>query len=427
MSLRYAGFAVILAAAGIPIYIHLPSFATTQLGISLSTLGAILLFIRILDFAQDPILGWLSDREATNRPLFAGVGAIGLGGGFVALFAVVPPPLSPAVWLTLTLIVIFTSFSLLTVLYYGQGVRLMAGQGSSGHYRLAGGREAGTVVGILIATTLPSLLQAMGREQSAYRDFALLYAVMVLIAAVAMHPLWRQGVVPTSRDKSDTSVLRAALRQGSIRSLLVLGFLNAMPVAATSTLFLFFVEDRLQLGNLAGPFLLLFFAAAGASAPLWSMLGQRYGARPVMLPAMILSIVSFLGVALLSEGQGLWFAAICLASGIALGADMVLLPALFAATIDREKLPEGLSFGLWAFAAKASLAVVAALVLPVLDRAGFAPGGPNTPEALWVLTFCYALLPCSLKCVAIFVLFKLPSHVDDPVEEVSAHRVHAKP
>ncbi len=420
MSLRYAGFAVILAAAGIPIYIHLPRFATTQLGVSLGTLGAILLFIRILDFAQDPLLGWLSDRQSTNRPLLAAFGAIGLGGGFVALFAVVPPPMPPAVWLTLTLIVIFTSFSLLTVLYYGQGVRLMAGQGSTAHYRLAGGREAGTVFGILIATTLPSLLQAIGREHSAYRDFALLYAGMVLIAAMAMQPLWSKGRAPMTRKQPDTEGLRMALRQGPVRSLLVLGFLNAMPVAATSTLFLFFVEDRLQLGDRAGPFLLLFFAAAGASAPLWSLLGQRFGARPVMLPAMILSILSFLGVALLSEGQGMWFAVICLASGVALGADMVLLPALFAATVDRKDLPEGLSFGLWAFAAKASLALVAALVLPVLDGAGFVPGGPNSPEALWVLTICYALLPCSLKCAAIYVLYKLPAHVDDPIEQMPA-------
>ena len=45
-------FAMLLAAAGLPLYIHLPRFATTELGLSLSTVGVILIGIRVLDFTQ---------------------------------------------------------------------------------------------------------------------------------------------------------------------------------------------------------------------------------------------------------------------------------------------------------------------------------------------------------------------------------------
>ena len=58
---RIGVFAAMLAAAGVPLYIHLPRFVTVEMGLSLTTLGAVLLGIRIMDFAQDPFLGWLTE------------------------------------------------------------------------------------------------------------------------------------------------------------------------------------------------------------------------------------------------------------------------------------------------------------------------------------------------------------------------------
>ena len=63
--------AVILAAAGVPLYIHLPRFAVGDLGLSLGTVGAILISIRVVDLVQDPFLGRLSDSAMVSRTRLA--------------------------------------------------------------------------------------------------------------------------------------------------------------------------------------------------------------------------------------------------------------------------------------------------------------------------------------------------------------------
>jgi GPH family glycoside/pentoside/hexuronide:cation symporter len=187
---------------------------------------------------------------------------------------------------------------------------------------------------------------------------------------------------------------------------LLLGLINAAPVAVTSTLFLFFVESRLALPDYAGGYLLLFFLAAAASAPLWGRLGGRFGAKTALIWGMGLSILAFLWAMTLGPGQGIAFALICLGSGAALGADMVLLPAIFARRLAHLG-HEAAGFSLWAFVAKLALALAAALVLPALDYAGFQSGTTNTQAALSALSWAYAGLPCALKLIALAVLTRI--------------------
>jgi GPH family glycoside/pentoside/hexuronide:cation symporter len=189
------------------------------------------------------------------------------------------------------------------------------------------------------------------------------------------------------------------------RRLLLIALLNAAPVAVTSTLFLFFVESRLGAAGMEGPLLLLFFLAAALSTPLWSRGAQAFGAKRVLLAGMALAIASFLWAATLGTGDTIPFAIICAASGAALGADMVLLPALFARRLGQlGQGGEAAAFGLWSFVSKLSLALAAATLLPALQAAGFTPGAENAPSALFALSVSYALVPCALKVLAIALM-----------------------
>jgi GPH family glycoside/pentoside/hexuronide:cation symporter len=98
---------------------------------------------------------------------------------------------------------------------------------------------------------------------------------------------------------------------------------------------------------------------------------------------------------------------ICAASGAALGADMTLLPALFARRLAKIAPGGGQAFGLWAFVSKFTLAVAAGILLPTLAASGFQSGTDNPDQALWMLTVLYALVPCGLKLIAIALLVTL--------------------
>ncbi|MCB6179466.1 MFS transporter [Rhodobacter sp. Har01] len=398
-------FAALIAMAGLPIYIHAPKFYVDSYGVPLAALGATLAALRLIDVVQDPLLGWLAETTRPHRRTTIAAATALMAAAMWGLFAM-PPPTAPLLWFALTLTALFSAFSFLTITFYADGVSKAATLGPQGHIRLAGWREAGGLIGVCLAATAPVALARL--TDAPFTAFAAVFAAVALIATIAMHREWST----TARSGPRTSpidLFRPALADPLARRLLLIALLNAAPVAVTSTTFLFFVESRLQAPGAEGPLLLLFFLSAAAAAPLWTRAAARFGAKPALMAGMILAIAAFLWAATLTAGDTLAFAAICAASGAALGADLTLLPALFARRLGQLGTgTEAAAFGLWSFVSKLSLALAAATLLPALQAAGFTPGPTNPDSALLALTLIYAALPCVLKLTALALLARTP-------------------
>lgn len=396
----YSVFAGVLAAAGLPLYIHAPKFFFDQYGVSLATLGSVLFALRLVDVVQDPALGWLSGALERRR-----TGAVAVAGGVMAAamlgaFAV-PAPLPPLVWFALTLAPLFTAFSFLSITFYAQGVE-KAGRGPGlSHVRLATWREAGALAGVCLAAVAPTLLALV--TPAPFAVFAVLFAGATVLALVAMRGEWRA----TGLERG--LAFAPILRDPAGRRLLWIAFANAAPVAVTSTLFLFFVEYRLEAPGAEGPLLLLFFLSAALSTPAWGRAGARFGLRRTLAAGMVLSIVTFSYAVALGAGDVLPFAVVCVLSGAALGADMTLLPAAFAAHVAARRGNAGQAFGLWNFVSKLTLAIAAAVVLPLLDTVGLSADTTPGPAALTMLTLLYAVVPGGLKLVALALLLTAPA------------------
>ncbi len=399
---RVSLYALMLAAAGIPLYIHLPRFASVELGIALGTIGTVLLVIRLIDLVQDPLIGWVIDRWSGGQSLFALAAATGLAIGFPLLFMLRPGPHVVAK-LVAVLILLFSAYSLGTILLYGRSATLAARPDPHALMTLAAYREGGMLGGVVIAAIAPSLLFGMGASGQGYPAFGILLGAIAIIAAVLTRPIWRRKPVI-----GEGLSLPGMARAGALR-LLAIALVNSLPVAITSTLFLFFVEDRLDLPGKAGPLLVLFFLSAGLSVPFWTRASHRLGPRKTLLIAMPLAVLGFVGAAFLAPGKLFGFALICIASGAALGADMVILPAMFSVALTAAGLNASTAFGIWSFAGKLGLALAAFAVLPLLGQSGFVPGQPNSPEALATLNIAYAAVPCILKLFAIGMVLALPS------------------
>ncbi|MCX7888817.1 MAG: MFS transporter [Rhodobacteraceae bacterium] len=384
-----------LAMAGLPIYIHAPKVYAETWGISLGLLGAVLFGLRLFDLVQDPALGWLVARLGRARGAAMAAATAVMALAMAGLFAVTPP-IAPVLWFALTLALLFTAYSFLTIAFYARGVARGAAMGPGGDLRLAGWREGGALAGVCLAAMAPGLLGTF--SQTPYAAFAALFALTCALAALAMRAEWHgpAAVAPTG--------FRAVLRDPVARGLLALALVNAAPLAVTSTLFLFFVESRLEAAGWEGPLLILFFLSAAAAAPAWARAARQRPARPVLLVAMVLSILSFGVAATLGPGDLVAFAIVCMVSGVMLGADMVILPALFSRRLAAIAPDAGTGFGMWSFATKFTLAFAAAILLPVLQASGFRTGADNPADALRTLTVLYALVPCALKLAAIALL-----------------------
>jgi Na+/melibiose symporter-like transporter len=131
---------------------------------------------------------------------------------------------------------------------------------------------------------------------------------------------------------------------------------------------------------------------------------------------MIANCVAFAPAPLLEPGAASSFAAICVATGLCLGADLALPPAIQADVVDEDSAAggegrAGLYFALWGMATKLALALAVGIAFPLLDLAGFVPGTPGAPGAApggFALAALYAWLPVALKLAAIAAMWRFP-------------------
>ena len=397
---RFSSLAFVIGMAGLPIYIHAPKYFVDVYGISLVTMGFIIFCLRLVDVFQDPLLGIIAAKTTRFGAIPIAFSVAAMCVGMIMLFAI-HSPISPSLWFSISLFLVFSGFSFAYIRSYAQGLMNL---GVKDQIRLARWREVGTTLGICVAAILPTTLLLVSVD--GYPFYAIIFC---LIAVAALIHVWPQFPASNSfqDSKSSFTSLIYATRNSQIRNLLFLALVNSTPVALSSTLFLFFVESRLKAADWAGMFLVLFFLAAAIATPFWTKLADVHGVFKILKISMFLSIISFFGAAFLAEGDGLIFSAICLLSGATVGADLALLPVLFARQIESSSIVPDLGFSLWNFVSKVTLAFAAIISLPLLELVGFNSSGPNSQNALLALTFGYAILPCILKCVSIFILFKI--------------------
>ena len=392
---RYALFSCTLGMAGLPIYIHAPKYFVEQYEINLATLGLALLLLRSVDFFQDPLLGRLASSTLSrgSSPLWIATAFMCLG--MILLFAI-PAVTSPILWFSISLIILFSGFSFAYIRIYAFGVEAF---GMDGQIKIAKWREGGTLIGICLAAAAPSILSITG--SNGYKNFAFLFCALIIIATFLMTSDFSKTFFKVQ--KQTTSIFP---KDVGLQRLLLFVFLNAMPVAVTSTLYLFYVDHVLGLEVMGGPLLILFFLSAAFSAPFWTRWAEHYGELQVLRISMLVSILSFVWAYNLNAGEVIAFSIICFATGLSLGADMTILPAIFAQRLAKTKHDPNTGFGIWNFSNKLALAFTAGILLPLMEFAGFETKDMRSSLSREVLTISYALVPCGLK---IFVLIWLQS------------------
>lgn len=403
---RYGFMGFPLAFVALPLYVLWPHHMAATFGMSLATLGTLLLVVRLLDALVDPAIGRWVDRSAADQnenkksiQRLSVLMSLILFLGFWALFfpgvQADTPHAGLLVWAGAALVVTYIAFSWLSVAHQSWGARLGGSDTQRG--RVVAWREGFGLAGVVVASVLPTLA-----------GLPTLVAALGMALALGVW-LWSRAVVPLAVPPvGATASAWAPLGLRAFRRLLAVYVVNGLASAVPATLVLFFIQDRLQAPAALQPaFLGGYFVCAAASIGLWLKAVGRWGLVRTWALGMGLSVAVFGWVALLGEGDWPWFLLVCALSGAALGADLVLPPALLAGLIGdagERGRSEGAFMGWWGFATKLNLALAAGLALPLLGWLGYAPGQQD-PQALWALTVAYALVPCVLKLAAAALLY----------------------
>lgn len=411
-SARYGLLGLPLAFVAMPLYVVLPQHHAQAYGLPLAALGAVLLLTRLADAFIDPLLGRWVDRwlSRPQRALaVAGVAVVALSLGFVLLFH---PPVRQTVpllaWCAATLILTFFAYSLTSVLHLAWGTRL--GGDVAQRSRLVAWREGFGLFGVLLANVLATQA-GMG-----WTSAVLTVALFAGVWALSRGP--RPASTPVSQPEVQGSeaagwrALSQPWRGAGFRRLMALFLVNGVASAIPATLVLFFIQDRLRATDGAPLFLGLYFLMAALGVPLWVRLIGRIGPMRAWALGMLLSVLSFVGVLGLGEGDRMGYLAICLAGGFALGADLTAPGTLLTGVVQRAGhtgQAEGAYAGWWQWATKLNLALAAGLALPTLQALGYTPGAQD-PAALNALTWVYGGLPCLFKLLALLGCWRWRHH-----------------
>ena len=400
--LGYATLSLPLAMSMMPIYMISPKFYGDVLGLELAALGAVLFFTRVLDTAQDPLIGRWVDATQHRRGGWAWLmfgASCALALGFLLLF--MPPDWSQTgllFWLSGSLILVYGAHSVLSVCYLTWGARLT--DEVAGRARVTAWREAFGLVGVIVASVLPAVWVGQVGARVGYQWFAWLFAALLLFA---LGCTLRWSPSPKLPRHQARQRLREALAPTEVRRVLYFYLFNAISVAIPATLVLFFIDDVVQSPSHAGLFLGLYFCAGMLALPAWVVLAARVGKARAWLAGSGLAALSLLGTAWVGPGDIFFYSVICVLAGAALGADVALPPAMLADAIpSTHRQSTGLYFGIWVLIGKFALALAAGLALPALQVFNYQPGHPESTLALSLL---YAVLPLLFKGLALMVLF----------------------
>ncbi len=415
--LAYGLLGLPLAFVALPLYVILPNHYSREFGVSLITLGFVLLGARLFDAFIDPLLGQMSDRlfaRSANAVLAMGAGAaVVLAAGFALLFfPQVKTPSALVVWASAMLVVTYAGYSALSVAHQSWGA--MLGGNEAERSRIVAWREGLGLLGVVLASVTPV---ALGLPAT-----TAIFFVALIVGWLA----WTRAVQPVAA--VHLTAARGAIwlpfKHTNFKRLLAVFMLNGIASAVPATLILFFIQDLLQAPKAQEPlFLGSYFVAAALSIPLWLAVVKRLGLAKAWLCGMLLSIAVFVWATQLGAGQTGAFIAICALSGVALGTDLALPGAMLAGVIQRNGdsgKSEGAYFGWWNFAIKLNLALAAGLALPLLSYFGYSPGARDA-QALSALVIAYCVLPCLLKLAAAgslyFLVIRQPAFFKAPHDQ----------
>ncbi len=416
--LAYGAPALPLAALQLPIYIFLPTVYAQTLGLGFAAVGTVLLIARLIDAVSDPFIGYFSDA---TRSRFGRRKLWSVAGGPLVLIGAVwllfPGEQASLTGLLIGSVLLYVGWTMVILPLNAWGAELSPDYDERS--RIAGYREGFTVAGSLLALGLIATAAPDGEDGRSALNL-LGWTIVILLPLGLAAAAWR---VPDPLPRK-TAPLPLRERFGIILgnrpflrlifAYLVNGVANGLP----ATLFVLFVSAGLGEPDAVGPLLFLYFLCGLLAVPLWLWLSYRYGKHRTWCGAMIWASVVFAFTPLLGPGDLIGFTVICVLTGAALGADIVLPASMQADVVDQDtavsgEARTGLYFAFWSMATKLALALAVGIAFPLLGLVGLdatAGTDADTVEggARWMLVGLYALAPIVFKSVAITLIWGHP-------------------
>ena len=404
-----------LAALGLPIVVHLPQFyASHEIGLSLAVTGLVFSLCRIADVFVDPVMGYVSDRWRTRwgrrRPLFL-LGTPFLVAGIWMTF--VPSGPVGALYLSFWLFLMYVGWSMTTIPHLSWGAELSTDYHERS--RIYGWAQAAHIIGMVGVLVLPAILENAGGFSLAKQILAMaLFAIVLLLPSVAL----AAGVLPEPEVKLKThapllATFRFLFKEGALRRVIAVDLIASTSAGAVGAMFFFYARFALDLPQLAGTLLLVFFVSGFVFIPFWIWLAGRIGKHQALIASFVYTVVTWPLLFLVPRGDFGVALAVFLLIGLNYGAPSFLLRAMMADIADVDAAENGaeragVMYSLLALTNKFGLGWAVGITFLTLAWLGFDPKIVNSPAAIEKMRFFFVALPVVLNLINLGVLKGYP-------------------
>lgn len=413
--LAFATPAAPIAGLGLPLVVYLPPFYADEMGLGLSTVGAIFMLTRFWDVLTDPLLGLLSDRLHTpwgrRRPWL--VLSVPIVVAAVAEIFLPTPPVGAASLLG-WMMVLYVGWTLLTISHMAWGAELTPDYHERS--RVQGWREVALIAGSIAALALPTFIERFDTGSTAAdRVAAMGWYIMLLLPATVGWAVLAVGErpPPTADPIGWRRAAAIVARNRPLRRVLAMDVAAGFGGGVTAALFLFLAADRLVLGDRASFLLLLYFLSGCAFVPLLIRLSYRWGKHRTLAASSLFSAATLPLILAVPPGRTLPASALFVLLGVNMGAGPFLFRSIMADVADHDRVESGhqrtgLYFSLLTMTNKLGYALSIGVVYPLLDWVGYTPGAANSEAAVRGLSLLFVWPPALAATVVAVAMWSFP-------------------
>jgi len=394
----------------------LPGLYATISGIDLATIGAILVFSRVLDGVTDPLIGLLSDRTRTTigrrKPWIIAGGLLCMVGVW---FWFRPGPDTGALYFLVASITVYIGWTMVEI-PHGAWLSELSGDYNE-RARISGIRTTAIYLGYVLFWLGPFLPIFATTEITPDVTRFLSYLVIGLIVLTMAWAVTRVPVGDESNVESpDLKVALSGLVVNKPLRLYAIIMLSSwLASGMVAGLYFFFVSTYLAIPDKFGHVGLAVALIGFASASFWGWAGAKLGKHRMLAICNLSTVLTLIAMALIRPGDGAFVALLIIFSLSALftAGSMVAYYALMADVVDYDTLKTrrnnaGNYYAMITLFQKIGLGAGAGIALSLSASFGFDALGQNEGLALAGFFVSFLGIPIALNLVATVLALRFP-------------------
>ena len=437
-----------LAVIGYPLAIWIPAHYAGGLGISLATVGTILMLARFTDVITDPLMGELSDRWRTRFGRRKPWVLVGMPIMMLGVYKLFIPPEGVGIWYFLIYLTLFFLGSTIIALPH----RAWGAELSPDYHqrsRVTAAREFFVLMGLMLAATVPMIIEITADGAAVGQVFATLWqdaigaftgdfgdkkivdratltgpvlmglaytiilvlpvCVFVVLAFVKEPAVTEQRSVPLKEG------VKYLWKNGPMRRVLIIALMVIFGEAFRNAVSLFFIRDIVGVPTIGAAYFFYFVAGLGA-IPFWLWLGRKIGKHLAFMCTLItVATVSFANL-FLSYGDYLAFFLLFTIKGFCFGGLQFLPVAMLADVVDVDTARTGSNragtyFAILGLTEKLAVALGTGISLNLVGLLGFAASGgveASTDAGVLALRLVYCCGPIFFYSIAMYFIWSYP-------------------